>query len=104
MITINQQKAQTQAREQALFDIRVERKPILDALAGIGFDAMVANDTATIDAVSAARVDALGITELPEFLAAQTYDSMKAAVMARYREIAVSVPANVQTAFREILG
>jgi len=97
-------ESEQQARERALFDIREERKPILNALAGIGFDAMVSGDTATVDSVASTRLLALGITDWPAFLAAQTYDDMKAAVMARYQEIAASVPANVQTTFREVLG
>lgn len=97
-------ETEPQARERAIIDIRTERKPILDALTGIGFGALIVNDAATIDAVSTARQSALDITVLPAFLAATTYDEMKAAIMAEWRRMAVVAPINVQTAFREILG
>lgn len=93
-----------QVLKRALVAIKQERAPILNALAGIGFDAIDANDAATQAAVAQARADLKAITDLPELLAATTYDEMKAAIMARYREIAAAAPTNVQTAFREIFA
>jgi len=89
-------------RDRAIDEIRQQRAPILNALAGIGFDAIDANDTATQAGVAQARADLKAITSLPALLDATNYDDMKAAVMARYREIADVAPATVQTAFREI--
>ncbi|TCS38469.1 hypothetical protein EDC30_102208 [Paucimonas lemoignei] len=93
-----------EVRARALADIRTQRKPILDALAGIGFDALFASDEPTVVAVSEARQAALAVTELPAFLAAQTYQEMKLAIMAEYKRIAANAPTAVQTAFREVLG
>jgi hypothetical protein len=92
------------ALARALIDIRVQRAPILNALAGIGYDALVANDAATSAAVSQARNDLKNIAALPALLAAATYDDMKAAVLTEYRRIAANAPAGVQSAFREVFA
>ena len=89
-------------RRVALLRIKAQRAPILDALAGIGFDAMVGGDQATVQAAADARTALKDITILPAFLAAETYDDMKAAIMARYKEIAAAAPAAVRNAFREV--
>jgi hypothetical protein len=93
-----------QTKLAAIDEVRKERAPILTALAGIGFDAREAGDEETATAVALARAALKEITVLPAFLAATTYDAMKAAIMARYREIADGAPANVQTAFREVFA
>lgn len=92
------------ARARALIDIHDQRAPILEALAGIGFDALVAGDTTTAQAAASARTDLKNIVTLAAFLDATTYDDMKIAVMAEYKRIALAAPTTVQTAFAALLA
>lgn len=100
----NPPESQADALARAIAEVRVQRAPILDALAGIAGRASRSNDTATAEAADQAADDLLAITQLPAMTSSSTYDEMKAAVMARYREIAGAAPATVQTAFREIFA
>lgn len=90
-------------RARALRDIRAQRSPMLDALAGIAGRAARNGDNETASAADAAAQELLGITQWPAFLSATTYDDMKAAIMARYRELVDAAPDNVKTAFREVI-
>lgn len=94
--------ALTTVRARALGEIRAQRAPLLDALAGIGFDALVAGDTVTAQAVAAARAGLKDLPTLPEFLAATTYDEMRVAVMTRYKQLAAAAPETVQIAFAKL--
>lgn len=100
----NPQASYAQLLESALAEIRAQRAPILDALAGIAGRADRSGDTATAQAADMAAQALLDITVLPAFLAAQTYDDMKAAIMSRYGEISAAAPSSVQTVFREVMG
>lgn len=95
---------QEQAFARAIADIRKQRAPILDTLAGIGFDALMAGDTETAQAVSTARAGLKNITALPALIQAATYEDMKVAVLAEYRTIAANAPVAVQKAFVEIVA
>ncbi len=93
-----------EARNRALAAIRAQRSPMLDTLSGIAGRATRRGDVATTEAADAAYDALLDITATPAFLAAETYDDMKAAIMNRYREIAESAPEVVQKVFVEVLG
>lgn len=84
----------------AMQRLRTLRAPILNALAGIGFDALASGDTATTDAVQAARQGLKDLPEWPAVLAATDDESFDDAVMARYRELVAAAPDAVRVAFR----
>lgn len=86
----------------AMLRLRTMRAPILNALAGIGFDALAAGDQATVEAVGVARQGLKDITQLPAVLAAASDEAFDAAVMLRYKQLAAAAPANVRLAFKEI--
>lgn len=86
----------------AMDRLRALRAPILNALAGIGFDAVAADDQITVNAVKAARQGLKDIPQLPSVLAATSDEEFDAAVMARYKQLAAEAPANVRTAFKEL--
>jgi hypothetical protein len=97
-------EAVEQIRERAIAEIRRQRAPMLDALSGIASRAARAGDSATATAADQAADNLLNITTLPSLLAATTYDDMKEAVLARYREISDAAPPSVQNAFREVFA
>ncbi|HJW56987.1 MAG TPA: hypothetical protein VJ577_17100, partial [Burkholderiaceae bacterium] len=79
-------------RERTPVEIRAQRAPMLDTLAGIAGRVVRKDDRVTADAADNASDALLDITTLPPFLAAETYDDMKAAILARYRKIVASAP------------
>ncbi|MET3132225.1 hypothetical protein AAKU55_002495 [Oxalobacteraceae bacterium GrIS 1.11] len=80
--------------------VRVIREQALNRLAGIGFSALQSGDTATAQAVAVARQALLDITKAPAVLAASDAGTLKAAVLATYRAIAVATPENIRKAFK----
>lgn len=84
----------------AMQRLRDYRAPILNALSGIGFDALAAGDSATADAVQAARQGLKDITEWPAVLAATDDDSFDDAALGRYKELAAAAPEPVRVAFK----
>lgn len=86
-------------RAAAMQRLRDRRAPILNALAGIGFDALAAGDTATAQAVQAARLGLRQITEWPPLVAANDDEAFDDAALARYRELDAQAPAVVRAAF-----
>lgn len=86
-------------RLSAMQRLRDRRSPILNALAGIGFDALAAGDAATADAVKQARLGLRDITAWPAVVAAQDDESFDRAALARYRELAAAAPPAVRVAF-----
>lgn len=85
----------------ALQRARDTRKPILDALSGIGLAAMFAADATTLQAVITARQGLLDITKDAGVLAATSDDGFDAAVLARYHQLVAGAPAAVVLAFQE---
>lgn len=85
----------------AMRRLRTVRAPILNALAGIGFDAL-AGDTATVNAVKTARQGLKDVPTWPAVLAATTDAEFNAAVVARYKQLAAAAPASVRAAFKEM--
>lgn len=83
----------------ALAEVRRERAPILASLDGIAGRMARSGDAVNAAAADVAITALLEITKLPALLNATTYDGMKAAVLARYREIAAAAPAVVKVAF-----
>jgi len=81
--------------------LRAARAPILNALAGIGWDATAAGDAALESAVAAARQGLKDITQHPAILAAASDAEFKAAVKARYFELVAAAPAAVRAAFKD---
>ena len=63
-----------------------------------------AGETAVSESADSAIRALLDITKLPALVAATTYDEMKAAVLARYREIVAASPPVVQSAFIEAVA
>ncbi len=89
-------------RDALMREARDRRKDILDALVGIGFAAKAAGDETTVAAVLAARQGLLDLTKDPALAAATTEAQFRAAVKARYAQLVMAAPANVQAAFREV--
>ena len=79
--------------------LRATRSPILNALAGIGFDSI--GDPALVAAVKAARQGLKDMTAHPAILAATSDAEFKAAVKARYAELVAAAPLAVRVAFKE---
>lgn len=85
----------------ALQRTRDMRKPILDALAGIGLAALAGGDASTVQAVLAARQGLLDITKDAGVLAATDDVGFDAAVLIRYHQLVAQAPAMVVRAFTE---
>lgn len=86
-------------RDGYLVTVRATREQILNRLAGIGMAAIISADTPTAQGVATARLSLLGITTLPDVLAARNLDELKTAILAAYRSIVASAPAAVRSAF-----
>jgi hypothetical protein len=86
-------------RAAAMQRLRDRRAPILNALAGIGFDALAAGDTATAQAVQAARLGLRQITEWQPIVDAVDDEAFDDAALARYRQLALAAPPAVRLAF-----
>jgi hypothetical protein len=93
-----------QIREYVLKEIREQRAPIMTILDGIAGRAMRQGDAELAAAADDAGQALRDITTDPEFLAAETAEDMKAAILSRYRAIAEAAPVEVRTAFREVIG
>jgi hypothetical protein len=97
--------AQAWARVAAayLVTVRETREAILNRLAGIGVAAILADDTATSQAVATARLALLAITDDAGVVAASNIDALKGAVLAAYKAIAKAAPAELRKAF-DVVG
>lgn len=85
-----------------LFDqIRVAREVVLNRLAGIGFAAQAADDSATVTKVLAARSGLLNITTAATVVAATDEASLKAALVDEYASIVTAAGAGLVGAFAE---
>ena len=81
-------------------DLRALRKPILDAVNGIGWRAsMTGNTTLANEALALARA-LLDITADPALNAATNYDDMRAAGDAAYKRIALGASPELAKSFR----
>lgn len=90
--------------EQAKDDLRELRKPMLDAVNGIGWRAsMTGNITLANEAVALADA-LLDITADSALNAATNYDDMRAAGVAAYKRIAATASPELAIVFREITG
>ncbi len=85
-----------------LAKIRETREVILNRISGIGFAAMVENDAVTTAAVILARQQLLDITSTPSVASAADIDTLKSAVLARYREIVAAAPIPLRYAFDKV--
>jgi hypothetical protein len=97
--------AQAWARVAAayLVTVRETREAILNRLAGIGVAAILSGDAVTSQAVATARLALLAITDDKGVVAASDIDALKAAVLAAYKAIAKSTPAELRKAF-DVVG
>jgi hypothetical protein len=86
-------------RTAYLDTVRLTREDILNRISGIGFAAMVAGDTVTVNGVIAARKALLDITKDAGVLAATDADGLKNAVIAAYRAMVIAAPPAVRSAF-----
>ena len=82
--------------------VRITREAILNRLTGLGFAALVANDTVTAAAISVARQGLLDITKAASVTSATTLDGLKAAVLSEYRTLTAVAPLTVQKAFQGV--
>ena len=96
------------ARERARSTLNPLRDTFLNRLAGIR---IAAEDDETLSneerqsiksECASLRIALLDITKDPAFLAAETYDSMEASLMTRYRAIASGASTEVRNVFREL--
>lgn len=78
------------------------REIALNRLAGIGFAAKEAGDSATVAACLAARVALLDITKLPAVQAATDDESLTLAIAIGYAAIIAACPQNIVNAFAGI--
>ena len=92
-------ESQEQARERAKAELQPQRDLFLNRLAGI---AVFSDDPAVVDECAALRAQLLDITKDPAYLAAETFDDMEAALLARYRAIAAGASEAIRNVFREL--
>ena len=85
-------------------ELRALRKPILDAVNGIGWRASMTGNTAVANEALALAQALLDITADPALNAATDYDSMRAAGVAAYKRIAATASPELAIVFREITG
>jgi hypothetical protein len=90
------------ALDPALERLKRARAPILNALAGVGFDAIASGDAAARNAVLAARTQLKNLANYAPALAATSDEQFNSLILARYRELVAQAPAAVQDAFREV--
>lgn len=90
--------------ERAKDELRELRKPMLDAVNGIGWRAsMVGNATLAAEAVALSQA-LLDITADPALNAATSYEEMRVAGTAAYKRIAATASPELAIVFREITG
>ena len=85
-------------------ELRALRKPMLDAVNGIGWRASMTGNTAVANEALALAQSLLDITADPALNAATDYDSMRAAGVAAYKRIAATASPELAIVFREITG
>lgn len=85
-------------------ELRALRKPILDAVNGIGWRASMTGNTAVANEALALAQSLLDITAAPALNAATDYDKMRAAGVAAYKRIAATASPELAIVFREITG
>lgn len=90
--------------EQAKDDLRELRKPMLDAVNGIGWRASMTGNTALSDETVVLSQALLDITADPALNAATNYDDMRAAGVAAYKRISATASPELAIVFREITG
>ena len=89
--------------ERHLETTRKTRDTILNRLAGIGFAALANGDSATVEAISDARLRLLDITTCAGVLAAGDLDALRLAIADEYAQIAAALPEEAQRTFAENL-
>lgn len=85
-------------------EMRALRKPILDAVNGIGWRASMTGNTAVANEALALAQTLLDITADPALNSATNYDSMRAAGVAAYKRISATASPALAIVFREITG
>lgn len=85
-------------------ELRALRKPMLDAVNGIGWRASMTGNTALANEAVALAEALLDITVDPALNAATNYDDMRAAGVAAYKRIAATASPELAIVFREITG
>lgn len=90
--------------EQAKDELRELRKPMLDAVNGIGWRASMTGNTALSDEAVVLSQALLDITADPALNAATTYEEMRVAGTAAYKRIAATASPELAIVFREITG
>lgn len=90
--------------ERAKDELRELRKPMLDAVNGIGWRASMTGNTALSDEAVVLSQALLDITADPALNAATSYDDMRVAGVTAYKRIAATASPELATVFREITG
>lgn len=85
-------------------ELRELRKPMLDAVNGIGWRASMAGNSALANEAVALAQALLDITSDAELNAATTYEDMRAAGVAAYKRLASTASPALASVFREITG
>lgn len=86
-------------RDAYMTTVRDAREKIIIRVCNIGW---ATDDADLAAACKVARQNLLDITKNPGILAATNMDDLKAAVLAAYRAIVESVPADIKNAFNEV--
>lgn len=93
-------------RAAVLREVRAQRALILNALTGIGYDAMRAGNTALMAEVDAARLFLRNITADPDVLAVTPegggWQAMGDLILTKWRNYAAGSSATIRGAFAEI--
>lgn len=90
--------------EIAKDELRELRKPMLDAVNGIGWRASMTGNTTLANEAVALSQALLDITADPALNAATTYEEMRVAGVAAYKRIAATASPELTIVFREITG
>lgn len=89
---------------RALANVRLIRTPMLAVLSGIAGMADRAGDSVTAQSADATSQALIEMTQMPAFIAAQTYEEKQAIILTQYAEIVAATPVNIQLIVREVLG
>lgn len=81
---------------------RAAREVVLNRLAGIAFAALVSGDSATVNSCVSLRVQLLGVTEVPEIVAAADDGTLQPAICAAVASIIQSAGPGVSSVFNGI--
>lgn len=90
--------------ERVKAQLRIQRMPMLDALAGIAGRAQRAGDAALAAEADALAIALLDITDDPVLNSAESYEAMLAAGVDAYRAIAATASPALAGVFKEITG